>query len=271
MEISAQLIETPVNDALLPPESHPNYRLWANYAAFARYRGELVADILESFSSLASLNILDVGFGAGGTTLALAARGAFVTAIERNPQKVQKLRQETGTQQIPVTILSDGTANNLKFANETFDWVILQDVLEHLAEPAKAIHEARRVLKPNGWLYISTPNRWSPLNFVSDPHWNLPFVSVLPRKAVNWYITKLLQREKLRADFAALFSFFKLRRWLNQAGFEVRFVNTKIANAVHPANRGGEQRGLHSSSKLDQEVAVGKSRDAFSKRRGGTF
>ncbi len=232
MEISTPFVEASVNYDPLPPASHPNYRLWANYAAFARDRGELVADILASFSQIANLQILDVGFGAGGTTLALVARGARVTAIERHPTKVQKLRQEAGAQQMPVTILS-GDAQNLKFANETFDWVILQDVLEHLPEPAKAIHEACRVLKPNGWLYISTPNRWSPLNFVSDPHWNLPFVSVLPRRAVNWYITKLLHREKIaRADFAGLFSLFKLRHWLKQESFELRFVNLKIAQRL---------------------------------------
>jgi len=216
---------------LLPPSSHPNYRLWANYAHFAGKRGELVADILESRQPLAKLRVLDVGFGMGGTTMALDLRGATVIALESNPHKVSRLRDKYSGRNSSTILEGDG--QQLNFAAATFDWVIFQDVLEHLRQPEKALAEAHRVLKPNGHLYISTPNRWSLLNLISDPHWNLPVVAALPRKGVEFFITKVFRREAaIRSDFAALFSLRKLRRWLRHNKFKIRFVNRTVAQRL---------------------------------------
>ncbi len=215
--------------ATLPPKTHPNYRLWSNYAEFARHRGRLVCEILESFRSLGGLKVLDVGCGEGGTSLALADRGAKVTAIDYNLKRVEKLRQQTDAPGVQISV-QVGSAQNLDFPNETFDCILLQDVLEHLPEPKKAIHEINRVLKRNGVVYLSTPNRWSPLNFISDPHWNLPLVAVLPRNAVAFFITKIVRREKVaREDFAALHSIYKVRRLFKSANLTSIFVNTRVA------------------------------------------
>jgi 2-polyprenyl-3-methyl-5-hydroxy-6-metoxy-1,4-benzoquinol methylase len=203
MEINIEPARAPRIPELLPP-SHPNYRLWANYARFARARGKLVADILESFQPVANLRILDVGFGMGGTTLALLARGARVVAVEFNPQKSLRLKSLAVAQKNGCVLA--GGAEHLNFKTNRFDWVIFQDVLEHLPHPQTALAEARRVLKPGGRLYISTPNRWS-LLWIADPHWNLPLV-------------------------AALFSLPKLQRWLRQNHFHFRFVNRAVAQRL---------------------------------------
>ena len=213
----------------LPPKNHPNYRLWSNYAEFAKDRGRLVCDILESFRPLKGLKILDVGCGEGGTSLALAERGAQITAIDFNPKRIAKFRKEIFTAGVDLSIVV-GNAQTLNFPNEKFDCILLQDVLEHLPHPRRAIQEIIRVLKSNGLVYISTPNRWSPLNFISDPHWNLPLVSVLPRHAVAYFITKIVRREKFtREDFAALLSIFKVRRLFKDANFTFTFVNKRVA------------------------------------------
>ncbi len=216
----------------LPPKNHPNYRLWSNYAEFAKDRGRLVCDILESFQPLKGLKILDIGCGEGGTSLALAERGAQITAIDFNPKRVEKFRQKVFSASIDLSI-DVGNAQNLNFPNGAYDCILLQDVLEHLPHPEKAVQEINRVLKRNGLVYISTPNRWSPLNFISDPHWNLPVVSVLPRKAVAYFITKIVQREKfMREDFAALLSIYKIRRLFKDANFTLTFVNKRVAGEL---------------------------------------
>ncbi|HEV3479799.1 MAG TPA: class I SAM-dependent methyltransferase, partial [Gaiellaceae bacterium] len=48
--------------------------------------------------------------------------------------------------------------------DESFDKVLLSEVIEHLREPERAIAEAARVLRPGGVLAVSTPSRFSPLN-----------------------------------------------------------------------------------------------------------
>ena len=219
----SELIQT------LPPKMHPNYRLWSNYAKFAKDRGRLVSDILASFRPLEGLKILDVGCGEGGTSLALAEKGARVTAIDFNPKRVQKFRRQVSVAGVGLSI-EVGNAQNLNFPNEAFDCILLQDVLEHLPHPEKAIQEINRVLKRSGLIYLSTPNRWSPLNFICDPHWNLPVVSVLPRNAVTYFITKIVQREKFtREDFAALLSIYKIRRLFKNANFTFTFLNKRVA------------------------------------------
>jgi hypothetical protein len=47
------------------------------------------------------------------------------------------------------------------FADESFDLVITEDVLEHVADPARAFAEIRRVLRPGGWHIGTVPVNWA--------------------------------------------------------------------------------------------------------------
>lgn len=58
-------------------------------------------------------------------------------------------------------------AQRLPFPNDSFDTVILMDVLEHLPQPEAAIVEARRALKPGGTLVVQVPFLY-PLH--DEPH-----------------------------------------------------------------------------------------------------
>lgn len=48
-------------------------------------------------------------------------------------------------------------AHNLPFADDTFDGVVAQAVLEHVVDPARCVSEIRRVLKAGGLVYAETP------------------------------------------------------------------------------------------------------------------
>jgi ubiquinone/menaquinone biosynthesis C-methylase UbiE len=52
-------------------------------------------------------------------------------------------------------------AHHLPFADETFDCVVLTEVLEHVYSPYRALEEVHRVLKPNGTMILSVPNNLS--------------------------------------------------------------------------------------------------------------
>jgi SAM-dependent methyltransferase/uncharacterized protein YbaR (Trm112 family) len=53
------------------------------------------------------------------------------------------------------TIILD--AHDIPFANGTFDAVVAQAVLEHVADPYRCVAEIHRVLKPGGLVYAETP------------------------------------------------------------------------------------------------------------------
>jgi len=216
---------------VLPSPTHPNYRLWRNYADFARDRGALTTDIIAARDELEGLHVLDVGCGEGGTATVLAERGARVTAVDANPARVLKLHARVAHPHRLIVLRGD--AQKLAFPAQTFDWVILQDVIEHLSKPRQALQSVARVLKPGGKLFLSTPNRWSPLNVLMDPHWNLPAIALLPRKAVIFCLANLLRRERRdREDFAALLSLRQLKHHLRHAGLQPEFVNTHVARAL---------------------------------------
>jgi len=58
-----------------------------------------------------------------------------------------------------------GDATRLEFESRSFDAVTMFDVLEHIPNHERAVSEALRVLRPGGYLLISTPNE----------HWRFPY------------------------------------------------------------------------------------------------
>ncbi len=66
------------------------------------------------------------------------------------------------------------SAIDLAFADQSFDTVVSTEVLEHVPDPAKAVREMARVLKPDGHLVVSTPLYWPrhevPYDFFRYPY-----------------------------------------------------------------------------------------------------
>ncbi len=52
----------------------------------------------------------------------------------------------------------DGTLKDAKLQDNFFDVVVVRNILEHLFDPNVEIEEIKRILKPNGYLYIKVPN-----------------------------------------------------------------------------------------------------------------
>lgn len=61
----------------------------------------------------------------------------------------------------------EGDALNLPFPDATFDSVLSTQVLEHVPNPAAAVHEMARVLKPGGRVVLTVPGTW--------PHHEQPY------------------------------------------------------------------------------------------------
>ncbi|MDP2363262.1 MAG: methyltransferase domain-containing protein [Ignavibacteria bacterium] len=124
--------------------------------------------------------------------------------------------------------LVNGTAVQLPFANSSFDLIIIQDVIEHLLDVKDFYSEVKRVLRGNGTIYLSTPNKYSIFNFVADPHFGLPFLSLLKRESIKKYFLKYFRKDDyLRKDIAQLFSLNELIN-LFQNDFQIS-LHTKFS------------------------------------------
>ncbi|MBN3039005.1 MAG: class I SAM-dependent methyltransferase [Candidatus Omnitrophica bacterium] len=97
--------------------------------------------------------LLDVGAGLG-VFLSLAKK---TNRWQCSGTDTSKYAGEFSRQRFGIELLL-GQLEDLNFADRSFDAVSFWHVLEHLPSPAKAIKEARRILKDGGFLFIAVPN-----------------------------------------------------------------------------------------------------------------
>ena len=97
------------------------------------------------------LRWLDVGCGNGAFTEEIVARcaPATVMAIDPSDQQLAFARTRPGAK---MAKFEAGDAQNLSFGDGTFDVAIMALVLAFLLDPAKAVAEMARVVRPGGWV-----------------------------------------------------------------------------------------------------------------------
>lgn len=96
-----------------------------------------------------SLNLLDVGTGPGIVAFLLAELGHHVTGVDFSESMLAKAVRNNEALGLDVDF-KKGDAENLPFADGTFDAVVSRYVLWTVSDPNKAIREWKRVLKPGG-------------------------------------------------------------------------------------------------------------------------
>ncbi len=111
---------------------------------------------------------IDIGAGNGRHSYELYRRGADVVAFDQNADELAEvdtmfaaLRAEGEVPDRARARVQTGDALALPFDDETFDVVVLSEVLEHIPDDRSAIAEAVRVLRPGGVAAVSVP-RWLP-------------------------------------------------------------------------------------------------------------
>jgi SAM-dependent methyltransferase len=115
------------------------------------------AAIAEAFpeSNISSLRVLDVGCGNGSQlALSLARRGFQVTGIDIDARSIEHAKQLA--KDLPSATFICGDVAELKM--ESFDVVILAEVLEHMMEPRTLLTESAKHLSEGGIVIVTVPN-----------------------------------------------------------------------------------------------------------------
>lgn len=106
--------------------------------------------------SVGGLSLVDAGCGAGGMAGALAEQGANVLGLEPDPAQAEKNR---AAPPVPNVQLIEAGAEAIPAEDDSVDGVFFFRSLHHVpgALMDKALKEAARVLKPDGFLYVVEP------------------------------------------------------------------------------------------------------------------
>lgn len=114
-------------------------------AAFARVTSQAIAPLLDAVVLHKGMRLLDVASGPGYVAAVAAERGARVTGIDFSAPMVARARSAN-----PAVDFQEGDAEALAFPDGSFDAVVMNFGMLHLARPERAMTEAARVLKPAG-------------------------------------------------------------------------------------------------------------------------
>jgi cephalosporin hydroxylase/2-polyprenyl-3-methyl-5-hydroxy-6-metoxy-1,4-benzoquinol methylase len=99
--------------------------------------------------------VLDVGCGVGYLAKRLKAQDCDVVGIESDSSAALEASEHCRR-----VIAADITGIDwqIELGDEKFDYIVINDVLEHLADPAECLRSLRRFIAPNGSIIASIPN-----------------------------------------------------------------------------------------------------------------
>lgn len=133
---------------------------------------------------------LDLGCAEGYYACALGRRATSVVGLDPDANLIDRATRATHPDNVQFV---QGRGEELPFDRSVFDGVLLNEVLEHVADEASTLNEIKRVLRPGGVLALFSPNRWFPF----EGHgarwsptrslwpWPVPLMPWLPTRLTN--------------------------------------------------------------------------------------
>jgi ubiquinone/menaquinone biosynthesis C-methylase UbiE len=175
--------------------------------ATVRQHGRRTADEAAAFllpELRPGMRLLDVGCGPGSITRGLAERVApgETVGLDLSRETLAAARDDAAARGLGNLRYEEGSVYALPFADASFDVVYAHQVLQHLREPAAALREMLRVLRPGGLVAVREVDWGTAAYWPPDP-WIDRFVEM---HFETWYRNGGEPRmgRQLRALFNAL-------------------------------------------------------------------
>jgi ubiquinone/menaquinone biosynthesis C-methylase UbiE len=176
----------------------------------------------------AGSRLLEIGCGAGNLLLQASVSGSYPVALDLSMQALtfvrSRLEEASSGREAPGGFAcTQAIGESLPFRDESFDCVLMSEVIEHLEAPQISIREAARVLRPGGRLLITTPNYRS---FWPLMEWAVDRLNMATKMAGEQHISrfypaslkKLLTDSGLTTEYAG--TIYNLSPFLSQVSTE---------------------------------------------------
>lgn len=155
------------------------------YADIHRERRNRAVRLARELGLGKEARILDIGCGAGWTSIALAELGYGIDAMDSVPAMVKLTDRNAKARGVDKLVRSMvGDVYELTFGSGTIDLVITLGVTPWLQNMTKALDEIHRVLRVGGYVILNADNRFR-LNHLLDPLF-FPLLHPLKRVLKRW-------------------------------------------------------------------------------------
>lgn len=159
-------------------------------------------------------HLLEVGCGAGNLLLQATVRGSYAVALDLSMQALTFVRSrleeaKSGADSPSDFACTQAVGESLPLSDESFDCILMSEVIEHLEVPQISIREAVRVLCRGGRLLITTPNYRS---FWPLMEWTVDRLNMVPKMAGEQHIRR--------------FHLASLKKMLVESGLDIEYAGS---------------------------------------------
>lgn len=219
----------------LPSKTHPKYEEWKNFGLKSIERGQKIVTEINHYMTIRGKNVLDLGCGTGGISIAFKKEGANVIGLDNvsTNQLLIKIAKARAKEEKLDLIFCYGDGQQMPFRERIFDLIVCNDVIEHVTNQEKIAKEISRVLKSDGILYMSSPNKYSLTEIYRDGHYGLFGVVLLPRTLAKIYVTKIRKMER-EYSVGHIPTYANLIKIFKKNGMQLDLIsNTSIQEKVY--------------------------------------
>lgn len=117
----------------------------------------MTVETLRAVDARPGEKVLDVACGRSIDAFSMAKSGADIYGVEASDTMLEKSREYLGANADKVT-LARALAENLPYADNSFDKVVCKGAMDHFADIEKSMAEMARVTKPDGVVIIAIAN-----------------------------------------------------------------------------------------------------------------